>query len=292
MARIVVSASRRTDIPAFYMPWFMDQIKQGYFEVENPYNRRMSTVTAEADQVHSIVFWSKDYGVFLEHGYGDRLIAAGYHLYFNFTHQFTRCNSGTGHAPPAPAPGPAGAAQRSVRPRHHSMALRSRLPLYRSFRPGSRTIWTNFPPLPIMQELWASPPVSPALSIYTAKSTAGRTKLRHFAFRELSLERKIDIIGRMAAYLNDKDMALHLCCEKEVLAALPDTLGVRGAACISARASQRALRRGDLHAAGHGAAHCSRLRLQPGQRYRQLPPASLPPQLLILLCQCLRIRLP
>jgi hypothetical protein len=30
--QIVLSASRRTDIPAFYMPWFMDRIKSGFFE--------------------------------------------------------------------------------------------------------------------------------------------------------------------------------------------------------------------------------------------------------------------
>ncbi|MBW2483623.1 MAG: DUF1848 family protein [Deltaproteobacteria bacterium] len=29
--QIVISASRRTDIPAFYMPWFMKQIGQGFF---------------------------------------------------------------------------------------------------------------------------------------------------------------------------------------------------------------------------------------------------------------------
>jgi hypothetical protein len=36
--RIVISASRRTDIPAFYMKWFMKQIEKGIFEITNPYN--------------------------------------------------------------------------------------------------------------------------------------------------------------------------------------------------------------------------------------------------------------
>jgi hypothetical protein len=37
---IVLSASRRTDIPAFYMPWFMEGIARGEFEVVNPYSRK------------------------------------------------------------------------------------------------------------------------------------------------------------------------------------------------------------------------------------------------------------
>jgi hypothetical protein len=31
--KIVISASRRTDIPAFYMPWFMERVERGVFEV-------------------------------------------------------------------------------------------------------------------------------------------------------------------------------------------------------------------------------------------------------------------
>jgi len=83
--KIVISASRRTDIPAFYMPWFMTQIENGTFEVQNPYNRRVSIVKATPGDVHTILFWSKNFGTFLQEGYGDRLTALGYHLFFNFT---------------------------------------------------------------------------------------------------------------------------------------------------------------------------------------------------------------
>jgi hypothetical protein len=82
---MVISASRRTDIPAFFMPWFMQGIARGEFEVTNPYNRRMTRVPATAPPVHTIVFWSKNFGPFLEGGYGDRLQEMGYHLYFQFT---------------------------------------------------------------------------------------------------------------------------------------------------------------------------------------------------------------
>jgi len=83
--KIVISASRRTDIPAFYMPWFMKQIERGFFEVVNPFNQRVSVVTATPDAVHTIVFWSKNFGPFIDANYGDQLLAGGYHLFFNFT---------------------------------------------------------------------------------------------------------------------------------------------------------------------------------------------------------------
>jgi hypothetical protein len=81
----VLSVSRRTDIPAFYMDWFMDGIARGGFEVTNPYNRVKSRVDASRERVHSIVFWSKNFGPFLDRGFGRELRGGGYPLFFNFT---------------------------------------------------------------------------------------------------------------------------------------------------------------------------------------------------------------
>ncbi|MDP2861728.1 MAG: DUF1848 family protein, partial [Desulfobacterales bacterium] len=35
---MIISASRRTDIPAFYTEWFMNRIRAGYCLVPNPFN--------------------------------------------------------------------------------------------------------------------------------------------------------------------------------------------------------------------------------------------------------------
>ena len=83
--KTVISASRRTDIPAFYMPWFMERLQEGCFEVINPYNNHLKIVSAGPSQVHSIVFWSKNFGPFIDGDYGVRLEEMGYHLFFNFT---------------------------------------------------------------------------------------------------------------------------------------------------------------------------------------------------------------
>jgi len=83
--KTVISASRRTDIPAFYMPWMMSRLEIGYVETQNPFNARRSIVDLRPESVHSIVFWSKNYGPFLEGCYADKIIEMGYKLFFQFT---------------------------------------------------------------------------------------------------------------------------------------------------------------------------------------------------------------
>lgn len=59
IAPVIISASRATDIPAFYMPWFIDRLKAGYCSRPERYNRqRLRYVSFE--NVKAIVFWSKN----------------------------------------------------------------------------------------------------------------------------------------------------------------------------------------------------------------------------------------
>ena len=55
---IVVSASRSTDIPAFYADWFFHRLNQGYSAWTNPFNGVKSYVGY--DDTKFIVFWSKN----------------------------------------------------------------------------------------------------------------------------------------------------------------------------------------------------------------------------------------
>ena len=60
-AIMILSASRRTDIPAFYSEWFVNRIKEGYVYVRNPFNaKQISNVAITPEVVDCIVFWSKD----------------------------------------------------------------------------------------------------------------------------------------------------------------------------------------------------------------------------------------
>lgn len=58
IAPIIVSASRSTDIPAFYADWFFDRLKKGYSAWTNPFNGVQSYISYE--KTRFIVFWSKN----------------------------------------------------------------------------------------------------------------------------------------------------------------------------------------------------------------------------------------
>jgi len=58
---MIISASRRTDIPSYYSDWFINRLKDGYVYVRNPVNyRQVSNVPLSPDLVDCIVFWTKD----------------------------------------------------------------------------------------------------------------------------------------------------------------------------------------------------------------------------------------
>lgn len=81
---MIVSASRRTDIPAFYSKWFMGRIREGYCLVLNPFNTKLATfVPMHPSDIDVVVFWSKNPQPLLEHL--SELDERGYRYYFQFT---------------------------------------------------------------------------------------------------------------------------------------------------------------------------------------------------------------
>ena len=58
---MILSVSRRTDIPQFYPEWFFDRLKEGYLYVKNPMNsRQISRIDLSPEQVELMVFWTKN----------------------------------------------------------------------------------------------------------------------------------------------------------------------------------------------------------------------------------------
>ncbi|MFW5735683.1 MAG: DUF1848 family protein, partial [Oceanidesulfovibrio sp.] len=57
---MIVSASRRTDIPAFYAQWFINRLRAGWCEVANPFNsRQISRVDLTPPALDCLVFWTR-----------------------------------------------------------------------------------------------------------------------------------------------------------------------------------------------------------------------------------------
>ena len=56
---MIISASRRTDIPTYYSDWFFNRIKEGYVYVRNPMNiHQISKISLSPQVVDGIVFWT------------------------------------------------------------------------------------------------------------------------------------------------------------------------------------------------------------------------------------------
>lgn len=81
---MIISASRRTDIPAFYSEWFMNRLREGYVLTRNPMNHsQISRINLTPDVIDCIVFWTKD-----PYSFMDKLPvldSMGYKYYFQFT---------------------------------------------------------------------------------------------------------------------------------------------------------------------------------------------------------------
>lgn len=79
---MILSVSRRTDVPNYYSDWFFNRIKEGHLFVRNPMNaHQVSKIVLSPDVVDCIVFWTKNPSNML-----DKLDELkNYKYYFQFT---------------------------------------------------------------------------------------------------------------------------------------------------------------------------------------------------------------
>ncbi len=78
---LVVSASRRTDVPAFYADWFMSRMVDGFCDYVNPFNHK--PVRVDLSQVKCVVFWTKNPRPMMKHL--KKLDDMGIKYYFQYT---------------------------------------------------------------------------------------------------------------------------------------------------------------------------------------------------------------
>jgi len=229
--KIVISASRRTDIPAFYMPWFMEQISKEFFEVVNPFNQRVSVVPATTCDVHSIVFWSKDFGPFIDQGHGRQLRQMGYHLFFNFT-----INSDSPDLEPRVPPLNQRLGQLEQLSRDYGPdAVNWRFDpicLYNNDQGNRRDNLSQFPAIADKAAGWG---ISRCITSFMDHYPKIRRRLASrpgFEFIDPPLSEKVKIILDMEARLAAVDIQLSTCCEKDLIQALPATSSVTPSSCI------------------------------------------------------------
>lgn len=228
----VISASRRTDIPAFYMDWFMDSLNRGYFEVENPYTRSISQVAVHPDNTHTLVFWSKNFGPFLRGNYGEKLLKKGYHLFFNFTLNSTDAIL----EPHVPVLYERLSQLRTLAQRFGPRAITWRFdPIchYRGNESPEKNNLSDFKTIALEASACGIKRcISSFVDLYSKVLSRTSPAIPGFSLIDVPMQRRVDLIVSMEQHLSPLGIRLSLCCEKELLDQLPPQCNVGPAACI------------------------------------------------------------
>jgi hypothetical protein len=213
------------------MPWFMDRIKSGFFEVINPFNQRVRKVPAPPADVHTIVFWSKNFHLFLKENCGKKLQKAGYNLFFNFT-----INSESPRLEPHVPPLDARLDQlKQLCDQFGSRTINWRFDPICFFKTRDGIVQDNLNDLDRIVEKAAEFGIQRCITSFMdpyPKIQKRLAALPGFSFSDPQLKTKKEIILKMEQALTAAKINLKLCCEKEVLNALPVGTSVTESACI------------------------------------------------------------
>jgi hypothetical protein len=80
---MIVSVSRRTDVPAWHADWFARRIREGFATVRNPFGGASVDVSVRPADVDGFVFWTRNGAPFFD--VAADLAAVGYRFYFHYT---------------------------------------------------------------------------------------------------------------------------------------------------------------------------------------------------------------
>ena len=81
---MIISASRRTDIPAFFSDWLIERLREGTVIIRNPWNKNQTKkISLTSSEIGCLVFWTKDPANMLDKL--DIIDQMGFKYYFQFT---------------------------------------------------------------------------------------------------------------------------------------------------------------------------------------------------------------
>lgn len=223
---MIISASYRTDIPAFFAPWFAKRFQEGFCRVVNPYGGQVHEIPLR-DGVDGFVFWTRNAAPFLD---ALALVrAAG--LPFVVQHTLTGYPRALEEAVIAPAR--ALTAMRAVARRHGPRALVWRYDpiMVTSLTPPA---WheANFRRLAAALRGVVDEVVISHAHIYrkSARNLDSAARRHGFSWRDPDDEAKRALTARLAAIAAENGMALTVCSQTPYLAG-----GARPAACVDAQ---------------------------------------------------------
>jgi hypothetical protein len=224
---VIVSASYRTDIPAFYAEWFLRRLDEGFALVRNPYSAQMYRVDLRPQRVTGLVFWTRNFGPLLERL--DRLRAFGRPFVVQFTiTDYPR------RIEPAVIPAEKAVAQmrRLAREVHPLCPVWRYDPvLFTSLTPPAFHL-ENFGRLAAALEGAADEVVISFAQIYAkSRRNLDAAARRHgFSWEDPPQEEKMALAAELAAVARRRGMRLTVCSQPEYLAP-----GAEVARCVDVR---------------------------------------------------------
>ncbi len=209
----------------------MRGIQKGFFEVVNPYSHKIFMVPASAADVHTIVFWSKNFGPFIDGDFGRQLQANGYHLFFNFT-----LNSESALLEPGlPRLGKRLAQLEYLCKHFNPRAINWRFDPLCFYKTEALGMQDNLKDFPLIAEKAAALGVKRCITSFMDMYPKVKKRLIHgpaLEFIDISMEKKISILEDMSRVLVPKGVSLQICCERKLLELVVDELPIGKSACI------------------------------------------------------------
>lgn len=219
---MILSVSRRTDIPNYYSEWFLNRIREGFLYVRNPMNpRQISRIDLSPETTDCIVFWTKNPAPML-----DRLEELKDYAYY---FQFTLTGYGRDVEPNLPD-------KRKVL-----------IPVFRALseKIGKEKVIWRYDPIFVNSRYTleyhrkAFEEIADSLAGYTEKAVISfvdfyaRTErsLREFDVRKLTEEEMVELAARMAETASRYGMTAESCAEQTDF----QKAGVPHGSCIDRR---------------------------------------------------------
>lgn len=209
----------------------MDSIRKGYFEVVNPYTKKKFYVDAGSDEVHTIVFWSKNYNLFLNGGYGESLLEKGYNLFFNFT-----INSfNTALEPNVPKLNDRLDQMRELCMRFNPKTVQWRFDPVCFYKDSKGQEKNNLNDFETIAERAGDYGIERCITSFVdlyPKVVKRSQRFEDVSFFEPAIYEKVNILLEMEKSLHERSISLFTCCEREVLDMLPSESTIAKSACI------------------------------------------------------------
>lgn len=225
---MILSVSRRTDIPNYYSDWFINRIKEGFLYVRNPMNaHQISRIDLSPDVVDCIVFWTKNPANMIE-----KLEHLKNYVYY---FQFTLTGYGKDVEPNLPDK------------REELIPTFKRL----SQKIGKEKVIWRYDPILISKRyttdyhLKAFEEIASNLADYTEKVIISfvdfysktQRNAREIDIRQMTNEEMVSIAGKMAQIASKYNLIIETCAEQINL----QEAGIQHGSCIDKKLIERIL---------------------------------------------------